>query len=40
VFDTGISSTPTVKINGEVFKGDLYTTGPLTQAVTAAKGQQ
>lgn len=40
VFDTGISSTPTVKINGEVFKGDLYTTGPLTQVVTAAKGQQ
>lgn len=40
VFDTGITGTPTVKINGEVFKGDLYTAGPLTQAVAAAKGQQ
>ena len=33
-----ISGTPTVKINGKVFRGDLYTAGPLTQAVTAAKG--
>jgi protein-disulfide isomerase len=40
VFDAGITGTPTVKINGEVFKGDLYTAGPLTQAVTAAKGEQ
>ncbi|MEU4422960.1 DsbA family protein [Actinoplanes sp. NPDC024001] len=40
VFDAGITGTPTVKINGEVFKGDLYTAGPLTQAVTAAKGQE
>ncbi|HEX4816342.1 DsbA family protein [Nonomuraea sp. NPDC049480] len=39
VFDTGISGTPTVKINGKVFEGDLYTAGPLTAAVTAAKGQ-
>ncbi|MDP4510480.1 DsbA family protein [Nonomuraea turcica] len=39
-FDTGISGTPTVKINGKVFEGDLYTAGPLTTAVTAAKGQQ
>jgi len=35
----GISGTPTIKINGKVYKGDLYTVGPLTQAVTAAKGQ-
>lgn len=40
VFDTGISGTPTVKINGKVFEGDLYTAGPLTAAVTAAKGRQ
>jgi len=37
-FRTGISGTPTVKINGAVFKGDLYTNGPLTQAIMAAKG--
>lgn len=37
-FKGGISGTPTVKINGMPFKGDLYTTGPLTEAVTAAKG--
>jgi len=30
--------TPTILINGTVFKGDLYTAGPLTQAVIAAKG--
>ena len=35
-FDSGIEGTPTVKINGVVFEGDLYTVGPLTQAVTAA----
>lgn len=39
VFDTGVTGTPTVKINGAVFRGYLYTAGPLTQAVTAAKGQ-
>jgi len=39
VFETGITGTPTVKINGKVFKGDLYTVGPLTQAVAAARGQ-
>ena len=38
VLDTGISGTPTVKINGKVFEGDLYTVGPLTRAVAAAKG--
>lgn len=35
-FASGITGTPTVKINGTVFQGDLYTAGPLTQAVTAA----
>ncbi|MET9340790.1 thioredoxin domain-containing protein [Nonomuraea sp. NPDC003804] len=39
VFNTGISGTPTVKINGKVFEGDLSTAGALTAAVTAAKGQ-
>ena len=39
VFDTGITGTPTVKINGRVFTGDLYAPGPFTQAVTAAKGR-
>jgi protein-disulfide isomerase len=37
VFETGITGTPTVKINGAVFTGDLYTAGPLTSAVAAAK---
>jgi protein-disulfide isomerase len=35
----GVTGTPTVKINGKVYKGDLYTAGPLAQAITAAKGQ-
>lgn len=39
VLNGGVTGTPTVKINGTVFKGDLYTAGPLTQAVLAAKGQ-
>ncbi|MFC4062227.1 DsbA family protein [Planomonospora corallina] len=43
VFETGIQGTPTVKVDGEVFQGDLYSTGPLSTAVTAAataaKGQ-
>lgn len=39
VFDTGVTGTPTVKINDTLFRGDLYTVGPLTEAVTAAKGQ-
>jgi protein-disulfide isomerase len=34
----GVTGTPTVKINGKVFDGDLYTAGPLTAAITAAKG--
>ncbi|MBO3088726.1 DsbA family protein [Cellulomonas dongxiuzhuiae] len=39
--DLGGLSTPTVLIDGEKWEGDLYTTGPLTQAVldaVAAKG--
>jgi protein-disulfide isomerase len=38
-FGTGISGTPTVKINGVVFKDDLYTVGPLTRAIMAAAGK-
>jgi protein-disulfide isomerase len=37
-FKTGISGTPTVRINGKDFKGDLYSAGPLTNAIMAAKG--
>lgn len=35
-FDSGITGTPTVKINGQVFTGDLYTAGPLAEAIKAA----
>jgi protein-disulfide isomerase len=35
-FDGGISGTPTVRINGTAFTGELYSAGGLTQAVTAA----
>jgi protein-disulfide isomerase len=38
-FGSGITGTPTVKINDKVFKGDLYTAGPLTDAITAARSQ-
>lgn len=38
-FDSGIKGTPTVQINGQVFNGDLYTDGPLAEAIrTAANG--
>lgn len=35
--DEGITSTPTVKINGTVFKGNLYVAGALKTAVEAVK---
>ncbi len=35
-FDSGVTGTPTVKINGKTFTGDLYTAGPLAEAITAA----
>lgn len=38
-FDSGITGTPTVKIDGKVFEGDLYKVGPLTDAIVAAKAQ-
>ncbi len=39
VFQSGITGTPTVKINGSAFTGDLFTVGPLTQAIEAAAGR-
>jgi len=38
-FQNGIGGTPTVRINGLAFKGDLYSVGPLTQAIVAAKAK-
>ncbi|MFN8195804.1 MAG: DsbA family protein [Nocardioidaceae bacterium] len=35
-FDSGIQGTPTVKIDGEVFDGDVYSKGPLTAAIESA----
>lgn len=35
-FDSGLEGTPTVKVNGVVFTGDLYTAGPLAQAIQRA----
>jgi protein-disulfide isomerase len=35
-FSSGITGTPTVRINGKPFEGDLYTAGPLTAAVREA----
>ncbi|MFN8074283.1 MAG: thioredoxin domain-containing protein [Kineosporiaceae bacterium] len=32
----GVSSTPTLKINGEKFEGDAFTAGALTEAIKAA----
>jgi protein-disulfide isomerase len=37
VMASGVNSTPTVRINGTKFTGDLYTAGPLTQAIMSAK---
>ncbi len=39
-FDSGIQGTPTVKIDGEVFQGDVYTVGPLTDAIESAAEDQ
>lgn len=38
-FDSGVTGTPTIKIDGEVFEGDPYTVGDLTQAIESAAGQ-
>jgi protein-disulfide isomerase len=39
-FDSGIQGTPTIRINGEVFEGDPYTVGELTEAIESAAGDQ
>lgn len=38
-FDSGVEHTPTVKIDGEVFTGDVFKVGPLTQAIESAADQ-
>ena len=38
-FASGVKGTPTVQIQGQAFDGDLYTPGPLTQAIKSAAGQ-
>jgi protein-disulfide isomerase len=39
-FDSGVTGTPTVKIDGEVFEGNAFVVGPLTKAIeSAAAGQ-
>ncbi|MCA0295403.1 MAG: DsbA family protein [Actinobacteria bacterium] len=35
-WDDGVTGTPTVKINGQTFTGDLFTAGPLAAAIEAA----
>lgn len=38
-WDDGVGGTPTVKVNGQLFSGDLYTAGPLAAAIAeAARG--
>lgn len=39
-FDSGVTGTPTIKINGKPFEGNPYETGPLTDAINAAAGQK
>jgi protein-disulfide isomerase len=38
--DAGVGGTPTVWIDGEEFEGDLFSTGPLTDAIESAAGEQ
>jgi protein-disulfide isomerase len=38
-FDSGVTGTPTVLVNGERFEGDLYTPGPFTDAIESAARQ-
>ncbi len=38
-FSGGVTGTPTVRINGKVFEGDLYTAGALTRAVLDARSR-
>ena len=36
--EAGVQQTPTVKINDEVFEGDVFRPGALTQAIESAAG--
>ena len=38
--EDGVESTPTVLVNGETFEGDLFTPGPLTEAIESAAGEK
>jgi protein-disulfide isomerase len=35
-WDAGVTGTPTVKIDGQTFTGDLFTAGPLAAAIEQA----
>jgi protein-disulfide isomerase len=37
-FDSGVEGTPTVMIDGEVFEGEVYVPGALTEAIESAAG--
>lgn len=39
-FDSGLQRTPTVKIDGVVFEGNVYAVGPLTEAIESAAADQ
>jgi len=39
-FDSGITGTPTLLIDGEEFGGDAYSTGDLTSAIESAAGNE
>jgi protein-disulfide isomerase len=38
-FASGVQGTPTVKVDGAVFAGDVYSVGPLTEAIESAAGR-
>jgi protein-disulfide isomerase len=39
-FGSGVQGTPTVKIDGVVFEGNVYAVGPLTKAIESAAADQ
>ena len=39
-FDSGVQGTPTVKIDGVVFEGNVFAVGPLTKAIESAAADQ
>jgi protein-disulfide isomerase len=38
-FDSGVTGTPTVLVDGEKFEGEVYKPGPLTEAIESAAQQ-